>query len=80
MNSLTKTFNHEAYDNIFIFPLWILLILDICEQQEKRRKKRLLRLGREFNEKSMKQSRNRYRRQVTEHYAPRIYRLPPPRF
>ncbi len=69
MDSLTETFERQA--NILLIPLWILLILDIGEKQEKRRRKRILRLDREFNDKAMKQSRNRYRRQVAPRRAPR---------
>lgn len=76
MDSLTEHFNRQAYDNIFLIPLWILLILDIGEKRDKKRRKRILKLDREFNEKAMKQSRNRYRRQV----AARSYRPPTPRF
>lgn len=71
MDSLTEHFNCQAYDNIFLIPLWILLILEIGEKQEKKRRKRVLKLDREFNAKAMKQSRNGYRRQIALHYAPR---------
>ena len=71
MDSLTEHFNRQAYDNIFLIPLWILLILDICEKRDKKRRKRILKLDREFNEKAMKQSRDSYRRQVAARYAPR---------
>ncbi len=69
MDSLTDTFERQA--KILLIPLWILLILDIGEKQEIRRRKRILRLDREFNEKAMKQSRNRYRCQVAARCAPR---------
>ena len=77
MDSLTEHFNRQA--NIILIWLCILLILDIGEKQQKRRHKRILRLNREFNAKAMKQSRNRYRRQVAARCAPRPYRLPTPR-
>ena len=77
MDSLTEHFNRQAH--ILMFVLWFLLILDIGEKQEKRRRKRILRLNREFNAKAMKQSRDRYRRQVAARCAPRTYRLPAPR-
>lgn len=64
MAPLTEHFNRQAYADIFLIPLWILLILDICEQREKRRKKRVLNLQREFWISSMKQSRDDYRRQM----------------
>jgi hypothetical protein len=64
MDSLTETFNSQAYDNIFLIPLWILLLEDISAKRARKRSKRIFKLDREFNEKSMKQSRNRYRRQV----------------
>ena len=76
MDSLTEHFNRQAYDNISLIPLWILLILDIGEKRDKKRRKRILKLDREFNATAMKQSRNRYRRQV----AARPYRPPTPRF
>ena len=70
MDSLTEHFNRQAI--ILFIPLWILLILDICEQREKRRHKRIFKLDREFNAKAMKQSRNRYRRQIVARpYSPR---------
>ena len=80
MDSLTEHFNRQAYDNIFLIPLWILLILDIGEKRDKKRRKRILRLDREFNAKAMKQSRNRYRRQVVERCTIRLNRPPTPRF
>ena len=73
MDSLTEHFNRQAYDNIFLIPLWILLILDIGEKRDKKRRKRILKLDREFNAKAMKQSRNRYRRQVAASCAARPY-------
>ena len=77
MDSLTEHFNRQA--NILLIPLWILLILDIGEKRDKKRRKRILRLDREFNAKAMKQSRDRYRRQVAPPRAPRPCRLPAPR-
>ena len=77
MDSLSESFNRQT--NILMLLLWFLLILDIGEKQEKRRRKRILRLNREFNAKAMKQSRDRYRRQVAARCAPRPYRLPTPR-
>lgn len=70
MDPLTEHFNRQAYADIFLIPLWILLILDICEQREKRRKKRVLNLQREFWIASMKQSRDDYRRQMTTCHPP----------
>ncbi|MCH7504620.1 hypothetical protein IID04_03165 [PVC group bacterium] len=64
MALLTETFNRQAHDNIFLIPLWILLLEDISAKRARKRRKRILKLDREFNEKSMKQSRNRYRRHV----------------
>jgi len=75
MAPLTETFNRQAYDDIFLIPLWILLILDICEQREKRRKKRVLNLQRDFWLASMKQSRDAYRRQIKA--SPQNYPRPP---
>ncbi len=70
MDSLTEHFNRQA--NINLIPLWILLLEDIAAKRAKKRSKRIFKLDREFNEKSMKQSRDRYRRQVTKRYAPRL--------
>lgn len=64
MDSLTDTFNRIF--EIDMFPLWIFLILDIGKQQKKRRRKRTIKLAREFNAKAMNQSRDRYRRQVAQ--------------
>ncbi len=69
MDSLSETFNRHFHIDMII--LWGLLILDIGEKRDKRRHKRILKLDREFNAKAMKQSRNRYRRQVTKHCSPR---------
>lgn len=69
MDSLSETFNSNFHINMII--LWGLLILDIGEKQDKRRHKRILKLDREFNAKAMKQSRNRYRRQVATIIGPR---------
>jgi len=70
MDSLTEHFNRIS--NSYTTVLWILLILDIGEQQHKRRRKRTLKLDREFNAKAMKQSRNRYRRQVAAKHTQRL--------
>lgn len=68
MDSLSETFNRTFQIHMII--LWGLLILDIGEKQHERRKKRVLKLDREFNAKAMKQSRNRYRRQVATRTPP----------
>ena len=47
------------------------MILGIGEMRDKKRRKRILKLDREFNAKAMKQSRNRYRRQVADQYPAR---------
>ena len=80
MDSLTEHFNRQAYDDIFMIPVWIMLLEDIAAKRARKRFKRILKLDREFNAKAMKQSRNRYRRQVAKRCAPRPYRLPAPRF
>jgi hypothetical protein len=69
MDSLTEIFNRQA--NINLIPLWILLLDDIAAKRARKRRKRIFKLDREFNEKSMKQSRNRYRRQIHIKYVPR---------
>lgn len=73
MDSLTEHFNRQA--NILLIPLWILLLEDIAAKRAEKRSKRIFKLDREFNEKSMKQSRDRYRRQI----ATKPRRLKPPR-
>lgn len=78
MDSLTKNFNRQA--NILIFLFWIFIGIDFSKDQEKRRRKRNLRLSREFNEKAKKKSRENYSRQVAERHMPRSYRLPVRRF
>ena len=67
MDSLTEIFNRQA--NISLIPLWILLLEDIAAIRAKKRSKRIFKLDREFNEKSMKQSRDRYRRQIHTKYT-----------
>ena len=69
MDSLTENFNIQA--NILFIPLWILLLEDISAKRAKKRSKRIFRLDREFNEKSKKQSRDQYRRQIEIRYLPR---------
>jgi hypothetical protein len=75
MNSLTTQFNASANWSIFIAPLFMMLVLDDIARRETRRRKRISRLERIFNEKAMVQSHNRYRRQVG--LPPR--RMPTPR-
>jgi len=79
MAPLTEHFNRQAYADIFLIPLWILLILDICEQREKRRHKRVLGLQREFWIASMKQSRDDYRSQVSVDCPKPQFRAKPPK-
>jgi len=62
MDTLSETFNRTF--NMHMIILWGLLILDIGEKQEKKRRKRVFKLDREFNAKAMKQSRDRYRRHI----------------
>ena len=62
MDTLSETFNRTF--NMHMIILWGLLILDIGEKQERKRRKRVFRLDREFNAKAMKQSRDRYRHQI----------------
>ncbi len=69
MDSLTEHFNRQA--NILIITLWILLLEDIAAKRAEKRSKRIFKLDREFNAKSMKQSRDRYRRQIKSRYDPR---------
>ena len=68
MDFLTEHFNRQA--NVNLIPLWILLLEDIAAKRVEKRSKRIFKLDREFNEKSMKQSRDRYRRQVIKRYTP----------
>lgn len=66
---LTETFNRisDSYTTI----LWVLLILDYCEEKHKKHHKHTLKLDREFNAKTVKQSRDRYRRQIVKRCSPR---------
>lgn len=69
MNSLTEQFNLHA--NILLIPLWILLLEDISAKRAKKKRKRVFKLDREFNEKAMKESQKQYRHQVHIKYTPR---------
>ena len=66
MDSLTETFNRQAQANFYTIIFWVLLYLSIYEKHGQKRRKRILKLDREFNAKAMKQSRDRYRRQVAK--------------
>lgn len=65
MDTLTAQFNaRSAWWSIYIAPLLTLLIIDDIAARETRRRDRIARLNRGFNDKARRQSENRYRRQV----------------
>lgn len=79
MNPISQTFNAAADWNADIWPLFILLMIAEEERREARRKKRLLKLQSAFWEATLKDSRDRYRRQVAEKRAFHQYRMAGPR-
>lgn len=69
MNTLSQQFNDQANWSIFIAPLFALLILDDIERRKKRRRAFVSELQRNFQETSVRQSREQYRRQIVESHA-----------
>ena len=71
MTTISETFNLEAqiaHDNIFMIPVWILLILQTCEARDKKKRKRLADQQRGFYRAEVKQQRQRYERQINPQY------------
>lgn len=67
MVTISETFNLEAqqaHDNIFMIPVWILLILQTCEARDKKKRKRLVNQQRGFYQAEIKKQRQRYERQI----------------
>ena len=65
MNTLSTKFNAQAHWIIYILPLWITLLDEIDRRAKERRKKRRSYMQRAFWQASMKESRDRYHRQIT---------------
>ena len=80
MNTLSQQFNDQANWNAFIWPLYMLLILDDIERKNKRRRKRIAKLQRLFHEAAMAQSREQYHRQVQARHPQPQYRVTSPGF
>ncbi len=68
MVTISETFNSQAYDNIFLIPLWILLLLELSEARDKKKRKRLANQQRGFYRAEVNQSQQRYKRQIQERY------------
>ena len=68
MDTITEIFNEQAYAqiffNIFMIPLWILLLELAAERRDKVKRKRLANQQRRFYRAEIKQQRQRYDRQV----------------
>jgi|GEM_PF-6971662 len=61
MDTLTSQFNQQA--NILMYPLWTLLLLDICERRIARRQERIEALDRHFHAQALTRSQQRYAQQ-----------------
>lgn len=64
MTTISETFNSQAYDNIFMIPLWILLVLETGKARDKKKRKRLANQQRGYYQAEIKQQRQRYERQI----------------
>lgn len=69
MDPLRQEFNAHANWSINIAPLLMLLIMDDFNRRETRRRERIARLNRHFNELSLADSQRHYTRQIA---APRL--------
>ena len=78
MTTISETFNSEAYNNIFMIPLWILLVLETGMSSDKKMRKRVANQQRGYYLADMKKQRQQYERQIR---APRPqYRVTSPHF
>lgn len=68
MNTITEIFNTQAYDNISLIPLWILLMELAAERRDKAKRKRLANQQRGFYRADIKRDRKQYERQVQARY------------
>lgn len=72
MTTISEHFNSQAFDiafdNTLMIPVWILLILQVCEARDKRKVKRLADQQRGFYRTEVKQQRQRYERQIQPQY------------
>lgn len=88
MNTITETFNEQAADiildiilhNIFLIPLWILLMELAAERRDKAKRKRLDNQQRGFYRADIKKARRQYERQVQARCPTPQFRVTSPHF
>ena len=68
MTAISNTFNSEAFDDNLMIPVWILLIFQVCEARDKKKRKRLADQQRGFYRSENKQQTQRYERQIQSQY------------